>query len=177
MGLRTKITITYFMLLILQSCSVAPSGPTQPSANWISNYPFGLNEVRRVSINQLQEILPIITSSQKYEIILRFGPTSFNHIDIKIDCSRLRNGYYLSGKHVGHKTISSIAHWEGFIYRKIDDQKTYSDVKIRVISSDKIRVNIRALLKDINTGKILVIEPSRIDIPSHAFRRSLDMCS
>lgn len=176
MSLEPNKTILFCILLTLQSCSADSIAPIQPSTAGISNHPFGISELRRVRINQLQEISLITTSSQTPEILLRFGPSPATRIDIRMNCSKLRAGYYFSANREEDQTISLRAYWHGIKYRRTEDQNTYSHVKFSVISDGKIRVEIRALLKEINTDKTLSVEPSIIDIPSHAFRNSLNQC-
>lgn len=164
----TKNNLIFFMLLLLQSCSVDPFASGSSSTIGVGSYPSGMSEVRRVRVNDFQEILVFVDDSQRSEIILRIGSSSVAYLNISLDCLKLRGGYYFSGNGKERTPIALRAYWYGLLYRKTDDKESYSHVRLSVLSEEKIRVEVRALLKEINTGKILVVAPSVVEVPTHA---------
>jgi hypothetical protein len=172
----TKKTLISFMVLLLQACSAYSDATGPSSVVGVRSYPSGMSEVRRVRVSDLQGISLVVEYSKKTEIVVRVGSSSIAYLNIFLDCSKLRSGYYFSDNGKEGAPITVVAYWYGLVYREIDDKNSYTHVNLSVLPKEKIRVEMSALLKENNTGKILVVESSVVDIPGHAFIKHFNGC-
>lgn len=172
----TKKTLISLMFLLMQACSIDSDATGLSSVVDVRGYPSGMSEVRRVRVSDLQGISLAVEHSEKTEIVMRVGSSSIAYLNIFLDCSKLRRGDYFSDHGKEGASIAIMAYWYGLIYREIDDKKSYTHVSLSVLPKEKIRIEMRALLKEINTGKILVVESSVVDVPAHAFTKHFHGC-
>lgn len=165
-----------FVLMSLVSCSAGYDMSLTNRSSLISNHPLGMNEVRKVRVRQLNDIILVVHDSQESELLLRIGQSLSARLDVRVECSRFRRGYYFGRTAEENINIELKAYWYGFKYRKYNDGVTYSRVGFEVMPYGKIRIKLHALLKEIATGKLLLVAPSVIDVPSQAFIESLSHC-
>lgn len=173
-GLQTKKMAFVLVLLSLGPCSCGGDMSLFNRVSLLSNFPLGMNEVREVRVSQLREIVLVSQGSQESQLQLRVGENQAAYIDVQVECSRFRKGYYFG--RAAEKEIKLKAYWYGFVYREYNDGVTYGRVKFGVIPGGKVRMELRALLKEIATGKLLLVKPSVINVSAKAFIKSLSEC-